>query len=291
MAAVTVNRAAYDHGRAADQWGVDHKRAREHAAHAFLMVDRPKHPPRQPETRGLETPHFMYRSRRRTLRQAAGATTRPRRASMSVVGVLFDDLRRLVRASSSAQELPEPAATRPSSLGGPKDLVDLARETEKRWNNGTRDALKSAEQRRLEATEAAKKDAALADGLDAALKLVDDDLSGDARLRREARVALGLEQPEVAVFDALHALRAARCAYTCVDWFFQRGDGDGARSAYGRSPATSLDYKLTIKNVATTGSPPPTNPPPEHISHGRSPTGEASNRQGFLLRLRGCNAR
>ncbi|EGB02649.1 hypothetical protein AURANDRAFT_68689, partial [Aureococcus anophagefferens] len=177
------------------------------------------------------------------------------RASKSVVGVLFDDLRRLVPGlvERVRRELPEPARD-PALvlLDGPKDLVDLARETEKRWNNGTRDALKSAEQRRLEATEAAKKDAALADGLDAALKLVDDDLRAETRrLRREARVALGLEQPEVAVFDALHALRAARCAYTCVDWFFQREADTTWRAKHFVWEVAGdflLDYKLTIKN-------------------------------------------
>ena len=181
------------------------------------------------------------------------------RASTSVVGVLFDDLRRLVPGlvERVRRELPEPARD-PALvlLDGPKDLVDLARETEKRWNNGTRDALKSAEQRRLEATEAAK-DAALADGLDAALKLVDDDLRAETRrLRREARVALGLEQPEVAVFDALHAFRAARCAYTCVDWFFQREADTTWRAKHFVWEVAGdflLDYKLTIKNVATTG--------------------------------------
>ncbi|KAH8056194.1 sulfuric ester hydrolase [Aureococcus anophagefferens] len=115
----------------------------------------------------------MYRSRRAGP-AADGWSHDPAKARLeSVVGVLFDDLRRLVGPRRARpQELPEPARD-PALvlLDGPKDLVDLARETEKRWNNGTRDALKSAEQRRLEATEAAKKDAALADGLDAALKL------------------------------------------------------------------------------------------------------------------------
>ncbi|KAH8048831.1 sulfuric ester hydrolase [Aureococcus anophagefferens] len=163
------------------------------------------------------------------------------------------------RASSSASagSCPSRRATRPSSSSTGPRTSSTSRETEKRWNNGTRDALKSAEQRRLEATEAAKKDAALADGLDAALKLVDDDLRAETRrLRREARVALGLEQPEVAVFDALHALRAARCAYTCVDWFFQREADTTWRAKHFVWEVAGdflLDYKLTIKNVATTG--------------------------------------
>jgi len=259
MAKVTVNRAAYAQGLAADAWGVDDPRTRRRAAHAFIMVDRPLEPPKPPDRLEVPAPHWLYRVARDPVSPVAPDWTfdeSKAARSTSVVGVLFDALRAEVAAAEARVRGAMPPPRLDEGLFSRPEPADAAHAAaaQRAWSDGF---ARAYDDRRAATAALGRGPRRGAAELDAAREDIDEAFRAAAdALRDDARSHLGLDLEGQKAGSLEKAFARARAAYSAPGWFSVDAEDRGAlKSQFVATVAFDflLSYKQTLQRHARDG--------------------------------------